>query len=103
MKRDWDLIREILVALEDKKESKGILRLKDFPSGREQEISYHVALLLDAGLVEGSMPSEFGPPVKRFNLSRLTWEGHDFLDAIRNDDVWSKIKTKLARQQNLWR
>jgi hypothetical protein len=26
----------------------------------------------------------------------LTWEGHEFLSAIRNGGVWNKVKAKLA-------
>jgi hypothetical protein len=25
----------------------------------------------------------------------ITWAGHDFLDAVRNDTVWAKVKTQL--------
>ncbi len=28
----------------------------------------------------------------------LTWGGHDFLDAIRNDDVWSKTKSTVQEK-----
>jgi hypothetical protein len=50
MKRNWDTIREILTLLEDKNEQKGVLRLSDFQPERAAEISYHVELLIEAGL-----------------------------------------------------
>lgn len=28
---------------------------------------------------------------------RLTFDGHDFLDNIRNDTVWSKVKSQIGR------
>jgi len=27
---------------------------------------------------------------------RLTWQGYDFLDAVRSDAVWSKTKSTIA-------
>jgi hypothetical protein len=88
MKRDWDTIREILARLEEKDGNKSVLRLSDFADERANEISYHVELMIEAGLINGSMSKEIGPPVHRFNIVRLTWNGHEFLDAIRSDTVW---------------
>jgi hypothetical protein len=28
-------------------------------------------------------------------VHRLTWQGHDLLDAIRNDQVWAQTKTTV--------
>jgi hypothetical protein len=43
-------------------------------------------LLLEAGFLKGDpMPS----------ISRLTWEGHEFLDNIRDAGIWGKTKAKL--------
>lgn len=92
MKRNWDTIRDILTRLEEITETKRILRLKDFPDDRAHEISYHAELLLEAGLIEGQMSKQIGPPVYDFQLIRLTWEGHDFLDAVRSDLIWEKTK-----------
>ena len=29
-------------------------------------------------------------------VKRLTWKGHEFLDAARNQDVWEKLKEATA-------
>lgn len=31
-----------------------------------------------------------------FTASRLTWTGHEFLDAIRSDTVWNKTKQTFS-------
>jgi hypothetical protein len=28
----------------------------------------------------------------------LTWQGHDFLEAARNDIIWAKAKAKVVEQ-----
>lgn len=38
------------------------------------------------------MLQTIGPEVKDFMVQRLAWEGHEFLDAVRNDTVWTKTK-----------
>lgn len=55
-------------------------------------ISYHMELLIEAGLVEGKMSQELGGGPINFTATRLTWTGHEFLDAIRSDTVWNKTK-----------
>ena len=88
MKRDFDLIRKLLLSIEGEE--------VDLSPFKEDQILYHKALLLEAGLVEGPKPmysssamSEI--PVKVF-IKKLTWSGHDFLDSIRSNDVWNKTK-----------
>ena len=51
-----------------------------------------MSLLIEAGLVNGQMVHTIGPGVKDFLAFRLTWDGHEFLDAIRNDTVWARTK-----------
>jgi hypothetical protein len=47
-------------------------------------------LFADAGLLEAKDQSTFGQyewwPIV------LTWQGHEFLDAVRNETVWSKTR-----------
>lgn len=96
MKRNWDTIRLILTKVEDKHDSRYALLLKHFEpfDNLDQfEISYHVRLLLEIGLVEGRIdgPVGGGKPAT-FAILRLTWAGHEFLDSIRSDTVWNKTK-----------
>ncbi len=28
----------------------------------------------------------------------MTWEGHDFLDAIRNDTIWNRVKATVTEK-----
>ncbi|WP_069130672.1 DUF2513 domain-containing protein [Rhodohalobacter halophilus] len=95
MKRDINLIKEILIEIEESGAPKESLDVEI--QGRSPEIvSYHIMLMKQAGLVEAedvSGSNSFGwIPIS------LTWQGHEFLDAIRNDTVWEKLKAKLKEQ-----
>ena len=87
MKRDMDLIRELLLKLEAWPMERGdvvpvIPEDKGFSSlGRSaHEIEYHLNLLLERGLIDSPSQSNVG-----IYFRGITWEGHDFLSrfAIR--------------------
>ena len=96
MKRNWETIREILSRLEELPNTDAMLQLSDFPSDRASEISYHSELLIEAGLVEGDMHGHLGPGASDFFVRRLSWSGHEFLDAVRSETVWAKTKKTFA-------
>ncbi len=97
MKRDWDTIREILTTLEETTAPCNTLQLTDFPSEQAESISYHIELLIEAGLIDGEMIKTMGRGVHGFLITRLTWNGHEFFDAINNDTVWEKTKKSFAK------
>lgn len=51
MKRNWDTVREILLAVENLEPEKQLC-LKDFSDERAHEISYHVQLIEQVNLIE---------------------------------------------------
>ncbi|MFM5147324.1 DUF2513 domain-containing protein [Aeromonas rivipollensis] len=99
MKRNWDTVRDLLTRLEDEEFTDQPLRLACFQNSPERDsISYHMELLIEAGLVQGYMSKELGSWPADFVAERLTWSGHEFLDAIRNDTLWNKTKAKFASE-----
>ena len=94
MNRNWDTIRDVLIATESLEQDE-TLSLRDFDSGRASEISYHVELLAESGLLNVTLKKRIGKGPKDFFIRRLTWAGHEFLDAIRDESVWSKTKSKI--------
>ncbi len=86
MKRNMDLVRKLLEVVEETQEMQdGVPSVEGFT---ESEIDYHMLLLLEAGLALGAMDE-----VGALGYSRLSWDGHEFLDAARDDDTWEKAKT----------
>lgn len=92
MERNWDMIRDILIKLEELDPAEGALKLSTFPTDKAYEYSYHVELLIEAGLIYGEMSKTVSKNAHDFSVNRLTWSGHEFLDSIRSDNVWNKTK-----------
>ncbi len=94
MKRDMSLIRDVLLAIQDLGTAGEVTEL-GLPGRSRDEVGYHVALLLDAGYLDGSSIGTKGDPYG-FIVRRLTWEGHEFLDLARNEPVWRKAIARVS-------
>ncbi len=96
MKRDMDLARQILFAIEDNDEAPGGWIDLSIPNRSDEEVSYHVKILKDAGLIEAiDLSSSTSFDCKP---QRLTWYGHEFLEAARSDTLWERAKTEVMKQ-----
>jgi len=87
VKRDMELIRRVMLAAEKNKDPYEVVDPK-FEGHNETEISYQIALLDDAGLLHGQDRSAIG--VFRWSAGALTWRGHEFVEAIRDEAVWKE-------------
>jgi hypothetical protein len=89
MKRDMDLIREILIKIEEfpKHDMADIPKIEGYS---DVEIYYHVMLLAKAGLIE-AYDSSGGSQLIWFP-KRLTWDGYEFLEAARDNTRWDNAK-----------
>lgn len=97
MKRDWDLVRTILIQLEQKTDTRGAVRPGQINGWDEETVSEHMRLLDQAGLIEAVcnrpqsfMPCGYNLPTQCVAMA-LTWSGHEFLDSIRKDSAWYAI------------
>lgn len=95
MKRDMELVRKILLTIEEETPNDfgGITRIEgyeDFVAG------YHAKLLKDAGYIEGAI-SEHSDGIT-WIATGLTWKGHEFLDQARNESVWTKTKAIVSEK-----
>lgn len=89
MKRDMDLVREILLAVEASESPDGWITL-ELPERAPAELSYHVMLLHEAGMLIGMDLSTLDGT--EWQPERLTYQGHEFLDTIRDSEVWKRTK-----------
>lgn len=95
MRRDFDLIRQLLQVIEE----------GDYPApyplgieGREQnQINYHLLLMQEAGLIDATVSKTLGPGVPRVQVFRLSWEGHEFLEAARNTSAWKDAVARVSK------
>lgn len=97
MKRDMDLIRKILLAIEAHSEPYRWDVPLTIQGYEEKDICYQVKLLLEAGLIEARIITASGG---KFScaVNILTWEGHEFMDASRDDSRWEKVKQLVAEK-----
>lgn len=98
MKRDLDLIREILLAVEDFPDCVDRRSIKNLPISEKHDeslLQYHLLLLREAGLIDAwELKSQASIPDIR--PIRLTWAGHEFLDAARDKNRWQEAR-KVAQ------
>ena len=87
MKRDMDLIREILRQVEAHEKPQEWMD-PQVPGRTELEVSYHVMLMDQGGLLEGMDRSAIG--IFRWSARCLTWKGHELLAAARDDNRWNQ-------------
>ena len=97
MKRDMNLLRSILLRVEETNE----LGDREDYSTDEWTFCEHVRLLDECGFIGGVVVSEAlgspaPPSLTLITQPRLTWEGHEFLDAARNPRIWAKALEKMA-------
>jgi hypothetical protein len=94
MKRDFELVR---IILRDMEGAEPMQTYQGFTyDGYEKFVVYeHIELLIEAGLLAGEVHrhSSGGIPV----VTRLTWAGHDFLDAMKDEGIWRKAKESILK------
>ena len=110
MKLELDCIRDILIALEEtirvddsgalpfKSYSAKILkehpRVSKYPAG---QVMYTLRIMRDGGLVSFGFNDSAGHLAFETDLtSGITFAGHQYLAAIRDDTLWAKARKKLA-------
>lgn len=92
MKRNWDVIRKILLKVEALPDEHSMVTSSDFEADAidNENAVYHMDLLIQAGLIRGECHKVTAPA--HCLLYSLTWDGHEFLDKIRRETIWNKIK-----------
>jgi len=96
MRRDMDLVRKILMAAEDSPSGYAPDPLK-IEGYSKEEIQYHALIIIEAGLATGGETTPFnGPPAAI--IHRLTWRGHEFLEAAREESRWKEAKRIIGEK-----
>lgn len=90
MRRDFDLIRLLLQEVE------GVEDVSELSKYTKDQQLYHSCLLIEAGLVHGTIVVDQNGNPAHTHISRLTWDGHEFLDMTRDPSIWSKVKGSVG-------
>ncbi len=88
MRRDWNLIRQILFEVEKLPagESTKAIQIDGFDV---HTITEHVRMLVRKDLLIGNVYNTYDGST--YVIEGMSWEGHDFLDNARNDTIWKKV------------
>jgi Hypothetical protein (DUF2513) len=86
MKRDMDLARQILFEIEKLPHGHDVIFQPEIERHSSDEISYHIMLLTQAAYIEGEETPD------GWYAKTLTWQGHEFLDAAKDESRWNKAK-----------
>lgn len=89
LRRDMDILRRLLIAIAEGR--------SDIEGTSEDEIKFHLGLMIEAGILRGH--SEWlGQEIPRtVRIEGISWAGHDFLAAIRDETIWNRVKTALSK------
>lgn len=91
MKRDFDLIRKILLYVEENQNDSSIIisKLENYDN---QILIFHCKLLKDKGYLNGNALECLTSGDDDFQCLGITYDGYEFLDKIRDTSTWKKIK-----------
>ncbi len=95
MRRDMDLIRDMLLTTGD---APAPVDARTFVDDAHDwgTVVYNLDMIRQANLAE----IRFGRTalgVVRATVGPLTWAGNEYVDAIRDNNVWKKVKRTLAQ------
>ncbi|WP_428642599.1 DUF2513 domain-containing protein [Roseibium sp.] len=97
MKRDMALVRTILFALEASKDNEPAS--VHLPHNVDDlHMNYHIRLMKEGGLIHAIEMSRSMYPTA-WVPHTLTWAGHEFLDAVRDPDIWNAVQDLESRSQ----
>ena len=95
MKRNMDLVRQILLALKAHEDPAGMANV-EIEGRQPAEVNSHLTIMAEAGLIYGQEQTYEAIDDTVWMYVRLTWQGHEFVNAARDDKRWEEVKRQLA-------
>jgi len=97
MKRDMELIRKMVLAVEDAPTGFAPHPLK-IAGYTEEQVGYHAYLMVDHGLAEATRVTTLASEGPQWVLRHLTSEGHDYAAAARDATTWRKAMSVVQEK-----
>jgi hypothetical protein len=100
MKRDMDLIRELMLRLEAYPMPPGAFRHFEghdeelaVPGCDPKGIAHHLTMIAGSGFIDtGDSEPSYG-----IGFKGLTWAGSDFVDSVRDPEIWRQTQKGLEK------
>ncbi len=92
-----DCVRDTMLYLEENLTIDNIITTSAIKINKYDidDIIYTIEMLNDAGYISAKYCGYDDKPI--YSISSLTWDGHQFLDNIRDNEVWKKTKTIASK------
>ena len=103
MKLNYDCVRSVLLTAEKSKTIDEELNInpvtvetifEQLPKYEDNEILYTIEKLKEAGYINAALHFAAGHFIDG-TVSSITYSGHEYLDNIREPEVWRKVKAML--------
>ncbi|MGY6660916.1 MAG: DUF2513 domain-containing protein [Glycocaulis sp.] len=93
MKRDMDLVRLILIEIEGADTVRtGVTKLAAKLGVEKSAVEHHLTLMEEAGYVQQHISRPLPTGAGIHAGWRLTWAGYEFLESIRDPEIWRNTK-----------
>jgi hypothetical protein len=96
MQRNMDLVRIILMRLEDSPSAEAARPLS-FAGFTPEEVGYHAYIMMEDGLIKGTDITSTASKGPAAMPRALTSKGHDFLDLARDQKRWNQAKAIIGK------
>jgi hypothetical protein len=89
VKRDWDLIKAILIHIETELDPQHV-RLESIAGADATAVAEHTQLLIDAGFIDGVVA--YAGSEASVRVRGLKPRGHAFVELAADDESWNAAK-----------
>jgi len=99
MKRNMDLVRDILLIVESTPANQHVGNIEP-ENYSDAEVLEHLEMLIDAKFLDGKVVRSGAGDERIYHVhvSALTWQGREFIDSVRNDALWQKTKSTIVEK-----
>lgn len=100
MKRDIRIIKYVLEEIERLQQNNSTIQMTfdDGDTYPVEQLNYHLSMLVDAGFVDANITKTKGPEDQINMIKSITWQGHDLLDALRNDKAMELAEEEAEKE-----
>ncbi|ANZ70343.1 DUF2513 domain-containing protein [Pediococcus claussenii] len=110
MRLNQDCIRDVMIDVEEHSTwdaypanmvmPTGLKTYSSYKKYGHDDFIYTLDKLCEAKLIQGA-PQKGGDTITDFYVYGLTWEGHKFIDTIRDPKVWSNTKKVASHLESV--
>lgn len=113
MRLNHDCIRDVMLAVENDlqftrvsilrlaDETDNFLRENDLPKYKSEDLLYTTSKLIEAGYLNGVLSETDQLGIENVYIDSITWEGHNFLDTVRDPKIWKATKKIVSHLESV--